>query len=135
MSTRTVHALDILIPGVPSKALITSNGRHHWRVKAKRTAVLRELARIHAHNAIIRGDLPRLQRAHIRIVMTWKDNRVRDPANWYPTFKAMIDGFVDAGLLPADDYRHLDGPDMRGNPQAGPTSVRFEITDLGPALI
>lgn len=131
----TVHVLTMPIPGIPSKVLLTSNGRLHWRVKAKRTAVLRELAKVHAHNAIVRGEVPKLQRAHIMIVTTWRDNRVRDPANWYPSYKAAIDGFVDAGLLPADDYRHLEGPDMRGNPQPGPTSIQFHITDLGPALV
>ena len=30
-----------------------------------------------------------------------------------PTLKALVDGLVDAGLLPDDDARHLQGPDMR----------------------
>ena len=36
-----------------------------------------------------------------------------DPANWYETAKACVDGLVDAGILEDDSHRHIDGPDMR----------------------
>lgn len=32
-----------------------------------------------------------------------------DPGNLYPTAKACVDGIVDAGLLDADDWVHVDG--------------------------
>ena len=35
------------------------------------------------------------------------DLRKRDPHNWVPSFKAMIDGVVDAKVLPDDDATHL----------------------------
>ena len=41
----------------------------------------------------------------------------RDLHNYMPTLKALVDGLVDAGLLPDDDARHLQGPDMRLDPR------------------
>jgi hypothetical protein len=44
----------------------------------------------------------------------WKPRRGRyDPNNLWPTVKAVVDGFVDAGLLADDDHTHVIGPDMR----------------------
>src|SRR6185437_12739208 len=57
--------------------------------------------------------VPPLQRAHVRAEYQPPDNRRRDPANFYPSFKACIDGLVDVKVLPDDDAAHLDGPDMR----------------------
>ena len=57
--------------------------------------------------------VPRLERAHVLAEYQPPDGRRRDPANWYPSFKACIDGLIDAGVLPDDDAAHLDGPDMR----------------------
>lgn len=42
--------------------------------------------------------------------------RKRDPNNWADTAKAVVDGLVDAGLFPDDDYRYVTGPDMRLGP-------------------
>jgi hypothetical protein len=49
--------------------------------------------------------------------MHFPDHRRRDPANWAPTAKAVIDGLVDAKVFTDDDHKHLIGPDMRiGDP-------------------
>lgn len=56
---------------------------------------------------------PVFQRAHILGVLHPSSNGRRDPANWYPSFKACVDGLVDAGLLDDDDHTRLVGPDMR----------------------
>jgi crossover junction endodeoxyribonuclease RusA len=42
-----------------------------------------------------------------------KDNRRREVSNLFPTFKACIDGFVDAGILADDSDAHVIGPDPR----------------------
>ena len=34
-----------------------------------------------------------------------------------PTAKAVVDGLVDAGVLPDDDAKHLLGPDLRRHPE------------------
>lgn len=56
---------------------------------------------------------PLFQRAHILGVLHPATNGRRDPANWYPSFKAAVDGLVDAGLLDDDDHTRVAGPDMR----------------------
>ena len=35
-----------------------------------------------------------------------------DPGNYYPTAKAILDGIVDAGILPDDSHEYLDGPHL-----------------------
>ncbi|MEU5030632.1 hypothetical protein [Streptomyces milbemycinicus] len=39
--------------------------------------------------------IPRLERIYIRSVYFPATRRVRDPSNWYPSFKAAIDGPTD----------------------------------------
>jgi hypothetical protein len=56
---------------------------------------------------------PLFQRAHVLGILHPATNNRRDPANWYPSFKAAVDGLVDAGLLDDDDHTRLVGPDMR----------------------
>jgi crossover junction endodeoxyribonuclease RusA len=89
--------------------LLNANQRHSWRYKARVTAELRRTAGWAARAARV----PRLERAHVLAEYQPPDGRRRDPANWYPSFKACIDGLIDAGVLPDDDAAHLDGPDMR----------------------
>ncbi|MGW2379275.1 hypothetical protein [Streptomyces sp. NPDC001658] len=56
---------------------------------------------------------PLFERAHILGVLHPQDKGRRDPANWYPSFKAAVDGLVDAGLFEDDDHTRVLGPDMR----------------------
>lgn len=48
-----------------------------------------------------------MQSASVVAVVHHPTNRRQDPANASPTVKALIDGCVDAGLLPDDDAEHL----------------------------
>ena len=68
----------------------------------------------------------------VRIVAKiWKpiDNRY-DPGNYYPTAKACVDGLRDYGLLVDDDWKHVDGPDMRHGGKGTPRLV-ITIEELG----
>lgn len=56
---------------------------------------------------------PLFQRAHILGIYHHQSTGRCDPANWYPSFKAAVDGLVDAGLLDDDDHTRVAGPDMR----------------------
>lgn len=81
-----------------------------------------------------RRKVPGLQRAHVFYVIhpdsTVKGGRRRDPGNWAPSAKAVIDGFVDAGVLPDDNSERLLGPDPRiGEPVPGSQLVLY-VTDL-----
>lgn len=91
--------------------LLTANERKHWAKKARTTAILRQLAVLEA--ARFNAKHEPFTRAHLTVHVGWPDKRRRDVANVAPTIKALIDGCVDAGLLPDDDDEHLVGPDLR----------------------
>ena len=88
----------IKIPLSFNKPPITANHRYHWAKKAKLTKAIR-------HEAHIRAKAMRLnptKHAHVRLFYRPADNRRRDPSNLMPTQKALVDGLVDAGVVPDD---------------------------------
>lgn len=100
--------------------LLNANQRPHYRTKAKLTSTLRAAAmEAVSDNPELMAALaaakpgPLFARAHILGVLHPPTRRRADPANWYPSFKAAVDGIVDAGVLDDDDHAHLLGPDMR----------------------
>jgi crossover junction endodeoxyribonuclease RusA len=111
----------------PPCAFLNSNdGLHHqakgklvkqWRAAGK--AALEALFEPHHY-----------ERAHIVCTIRFENNIVRDTGNYYPTAKAIVDGLVDANLLPDDNDRHLTGPDMRREYPNGPARVTVTITPL-----
>ncbi|MBG0830545.1 hypothetical protein HS041_22545 [Planomonospora sp. ID67723] len=107
---------------------MNANQRLHHRVRAKFTKLLREAGR----DAAIEAGVPALTRAHIYGYLHPSDRRRRDPGNLYPSFKAVIDGFVDAGVLPDDDDKHLVGPDMRLSDVVKGGQLRLLVIELDP---
>lgn len=104
----------------PGLKLLNANQRVHYRVRAEQTAAIRGAAReaCLAHPQLradlaIAGQAPVLQHAWILGVIHPGSRRRLDPANLYPSFKAAIDGVVEAGVLDDDDHEHVLGPDMR----------------------
>ena len=72
--------------------------------------------------------VPHMRRAYVLAEIQFPDLRRNDPANWYPTVKPVIDGLVDARVLPDDSGKHLLGPDIRlGRPLSGITSKRLTV--------
>jgi hypothetical protein len=106
--------------------LINANDRFHWRTKAHRTQNLRQITAILARNA----GIPRLERVHIVGWYHPPNTRRRDAANWYPTFKACVDGCVDAGVIDDDDTAHVTGPDMRIGHTVKRGQIVLEIREL-----
>lgn len=95
--------------------LINANDRKKGWIRQKRTFTRywRTVAHQVAESKLRKGELRRIERAHIEITMTWPDRKRRDVNNWQPTAKAIVDGLVKGGLLPDDDDTHVTGPDMR----------------------
>jgi len=63
---------------------------------------------------------PLYQRIHVHGIVHPAKPCHFDPANWYPSFKAAIDGLVDVRLIEDDDHTRVAGPDMRpGAPVEG----------------
>jgi crossover junction endodeoxyribonuclease RusA len=100
--------------------LLNSNQRPHHRIRHEVTKELRAAAReaVTEHTDLMKALAaakpgPLFQRAHVLGILRPPSARRADPANWYPSFKAAVDGLVDAGLLDDDDHTRLVGPDMR----------------------
>jgi crossover junction endodeoxyribonuclease RusA len=106
---------------------ITANQRLFWRTRATRTKAWRDAAAWQAR----RAKLPHLDRALIVCELRFMTNRRRDPANWAPTAKAVVDGLVDAGVFDDDDASRVTGPDMRIGPKASLPSIRLYLFPEG----
>ena len=112
----------------PGQELLNANHRLHWAKQNRITQQLRSDAHIMARYLKI----PRLARARIDAIYEPPDSRRRDAGNWYPTYKAQIDGLVDAGVLADDDHTRLDGPHMRIGDVHPRGRVVLVITELEP---
>lgn len=103
---------------------LNANQRLHWAKKASLTRTVRDLAFLYARR------LPKPQ-AHITVQLVWvvTDRRRRDSDNIYPTFKAMCDGLVDAGIVPDDTPAYMNklGPIIRYEP-GGTARLELEVT-------
>ncbi|AYD89689.1 hypothetical protein D5R93_05835 [Actinomyces lilanjuaniae] len=89
--------------------VLSLNDRRHWSQAAPRRRAIRQVA---AQTAVV-GRAPRLRRARLAVEIAFPDRRRRDPHNFMATVKPIVDGLVDAGVLPDDDAAHLLGPDLR----------------------
>jgi hypothetical protein len=81
--------------------------------------------------------MPHFSYAACVVYMRFPDKRRRDLQNYHKTLKALLDGFVDAGLLPDDDAQHLRGLDVRtyyaGNHELVDHFMMFQPTGV-PSL-
>jgi crossover junction endodeoxyribonuclease RusA len=107
--------------------LLNANGRVHWRTRARITKTLREAACVVAKQQRI----PRLGRVEMTLVLHPHDKRLRDAHNWYPSFKAAIDGIVDAGVLADDNSRFLTSTRTELGPVVRHTQIAIHITEIG----
>lgn len=108
---------------VPRSFWLTANGRYHWAEKARRTRWLRHLAKIETR-AVRLG----YSRALVTAFVSYPKGTGRvDPNNAAPTTKALIDGCIDAGLLPDDDHRHVLGPDHRRDTNTCTSDYRIRL--------
>lgn len=93
------HAPDVLL---------SANDRRHWRSRAQITRQWRKAAWAYA----VQAKTPALTSAGFVITFTHPTLRRRDASNLHPTVKAIIDGLVDAGVLPDDDDAHVTGTEI-----------------------
>lgn len=107
-------------------AWLSANDRDHWARRKKLTSYFRETARNRAEEL----GLPRLERARVLYWLSYGSNRRLDPHNYNLTAKAIIDGFVDYGLLPDDNSRCLIGPDPRRD-EGLAVGMTMQIIPLG----
>lgn len=96
----TAENADVWVLVIPAPTeWINANNRRHWAAKASLTATWRHAAGWQARAA----RLPRLTGpVHVTAIVHRADQRRADAANCSDTVKAVIDGLVDAGVLPGD---------------------------------
>ena len=78
--------------------LMNMNDHHHWRVRGPAAKAWRLAAFIAATN----GDHHDFYPSWVQLSLPVADKRRRDPHNYAPTVKHVIDGLVDAGVWPDD---------------------------------
>lgn len=107
MSSQLVWESRVL-PLTRSK-LITANDKMHWAARSRLTKQLRQWGYLlgRGGEGVARFGL---QHARVEVEFAYPDRRRRDRSNLAPTVKALMDGLIDAGLLPDDSDRFLDGP-------------------------
>lgn len=82
---------------------MTMNQRKHWTWNAKTKRAWRDAAFYTACDWRVGFSDRRLAgKAVVRFVFPVTTNRRRDPHNYYPTIKPIIDGLTDANLWPDD---------------------------------
>ncbi len=96
-----VAGLTPVVVEFPAPApLLNMNQRSHWREQRARARAWRSATAIHTRDQISRG--VRLPPSIVSIELPVLGARRRDPHNYFPTVKAIVDGLVDAELWPDD---------------------------------
>ena len=126
---------------------VTSNHRLQHYARAAKVADLRLVGALGWRALRLDGVEP-MEFAEVNVYLTWGSAVRRDPANWHPTAKALLDGMVSGsrqldekcpletwvGILPDDDSRHLVGPwlhpTLPATDLAGGMLVTFEFLPL-----
>ena len=117
--------LELWVP--KSGEWLNSNDRRHRMAQAKITKAWREAA------AKVAEGLPTFERPVRIVAQVWKSRLGDyDAGNLYPTAKACVDGFRDAGLLIEDNNRYVVGPDMRhgGKCEPGLYFLFYELLEI-----
>lgn len=87
--------MDAVVLSFPRpERLMSMNDRYHWHVRARLVKAWREGAAW----ATAAAKVGRLPRCEVIVTLPVRDKRRRDPHNYYPTVKAIVDGLVDAGV-------------------------------------
>lgn len=117
MTTVTVPALAPWITG-------NASTNRHWRHRQGLVKAWRETAALHARAA---ARTPVASPFAITATIYKPTNRLWDVDGAVSTLKACIDGCRDAGLIQADDHRHLRSLTIHAGP-VDPTHPRVELT-------
>lgn len=100
------------------KPPLSLNQRMHWAKKAKLTKEIRREVYIRAKAARLKPS----SEITVGLVYRPRDKRRRDPSNLIATQKPILDGLVDAGLVPDDTPEYVNElmpkilPPVKGEP-------------------
>jgi len=101
----------VVVPvAVPAFEVISLNQRAHWANVHRQTQALRGRGMVAAQ--AVHG--PHLRKAALTVSVIYpRTTRRRDVHNLMGTVKPLLDGMVDARVIPDDNDDHLVGPDLR----------------------
>lgn len=105
---------------------LTMNDRDSWHRRKKLT----EYYRAAGIRAAVEAGLPAMGQAHMEYWVSYGNNRRLDPHNYMLTAKAVVDGFIEYGLLPDDSSKFLTGPDPRRD-ESLPVGLTMRIFKIG----
>ncbi|WGH93855.1 hypothetical protein QDX21_03390 [Auritidibacter ignavus] len=123
-SMLTAPSHTLFVP-LQQSGWVNTNHREHWAVRNRKTQEWRTATSWVARSSKI-GPYQHISvTAHVHKTT----NRAYDAHNLLPTAKAMVDGLVDAGVIPDDNNTYLTGPDMRhGKKQPDNPGITLHIT-------
>lgn len=107
-------------------ALLNANDRDHWRVVSPIRAGWRENAAAAAAEAGLPTGLGRVE---ITGLVVKPRAGTYDAQNFYPTAKAVVDGFVDHGMCVDDSNEFVEGPFLYPGPK-GPTALIMTVREI-----
>lgn len=104
---------------------LNANDREHWAPRARKVRAWRSAAAIEASRytpAITSWP------AEVHVRLDVPDKRRRDPSNYAPTIKCLVDGMTDAGWWPDDtpEFVRTHEPELR--PVGRRTGLTVTIT-------
>lgn len=86
---------------------LSSNDRHANGIVERRKQTAASDAVTYLARSELRIGLQPFERVTVELVYYPGDNRTRDPDNIAATLKPVLDGLVDAGVIPDDKARHV----------------------------
>lgn len=94
-----------------------NNRDAHWSDRSRERGQITQATLMSSAVRRWAGQLP-LGRCEVNLLLRPADRRLRDPDNLAEVVKAMVDGLVAAGVLPADDWRYVRGVRQSIDPDA-----------------
>ena len=126
------ETVELVVDVPPNEWLNQNSLPRHPMALSTRVKALRRRARFLALSA----RLPRFTgRVRVDYHVATRTRTRFDPANAYPTVKALVDGLTDAGVWVDDDDQHLQGPFPHRDPvdaSQSPGWHRVRLTVSGP---
>lgn len=109
--------------------LINMNDRQHYYARNGISATWREAAFWWAKQHKLRCRCEPGEKVNVWVEFgTNRPNQRRDPHNFFPTIKAMADGFTDAMVWPDDDSKHVTTSEPSFTTDVPADSLRVTLT-------
>ena len=109
MNSTCVVSLTLPLP--PRGCSPNLDSHRHWRLRSRGRGEYRMAAKLHLMQGArgVKAGKVRISCAFWCGKVLPRDDfyRPKDEANGIASLKAMVDGFVDAGLVPDDDAKHV----------------------------